>query len=144
MNQEQENIRFVEDFIRQHKIGVLSTVDQQGVPQSAVVGISELEDLVLVFGTADTTRKYKNLKTNSHVSVVIGWDHGKTVQYEGLAEEISDPSEFETLKNNHLTKIPTAIKFFSDPSQKVFKIKPRWVRYTDLSKDPWEIIIIRF
>lgn len=141
---DQEKIEKVQEYIRGHKLAVLSTVSRAVTPESAVVGFSELPGLVLIFGTFDSARKYRNLRENSKVSLVIGWEHGRTVQYEGEAWEITDSAEIEDCKRVHLAKIPSAAKYVSAAEEKFFKIKPSWVRYSDLSADPWEIWEIVF
>jgi general stress protein 26 len=131
----------VSEFIKAHKIAVISTVSSDYLPHSAVVGIYVGKNSELVFGTFKSSRKYQNLKKNSRVSLVIGWDSGKTVQYEGDAEEL-EASAVEKFEKAHLDHMSTAAKYVSKEEAVFFKITPRWIRYTDTSKDPWEIIEI--
>lgn len=130
MNEQKEKILC---FIKSQHLAVLSTISLSGFPEAAVVGISEMDDFSLIFGTFNTYRKYKNLKNNSKVAVVMGWSD-VTVQYEGVAEEIFG-NEKESAKRIHLKKIPTSVKFADLPQQCYFKIKPLWIRYTDYSND---------
>lgn len=114
-----------------HKLCVISTLDtQNNKPESAVVAFAEKDDLSLIFGTSSTTRKYKNLQTNKNISVVIGWSEEMgTLQYEGIARELSDQeakqnAEILILKNKQ------SEKFLSKADQRYFLITPKWIRLT--------------
>ncbi|HWU24188.1 MAG TPA: pyridoxamine 5'-phosphate oxidase family protein, partial [Candidatus Paceibacterota bacterium] len=78
-------------FMGANKLTVISTVDTEtNKPEAAVIAFAEKDTLELVFGTSNTSRKYKNLNTNPNVSFVIGWtDEFGTIQYEGIANELS-------------------------------------------------------
>lgn len=121
------------EFIKTQNLAVISTCSSSGYPQAAVVGISEMDDLSLFFGTFSSYRKYKNLKVNPRVALVIGWED-VTVQYEGVARELSD-AERENAKQMHVEKLPSSKKFSELVDQCYFKIEPTWVRFTDYSKN---------
>ena len=131
----------VSEFIKAHKIAILSTVTHDFLPQSAVVGIYVGKNMELFFGTFRTSRKYQNLQKNPRVSIVIGWDSGKTVQYEGEAKELSGKA-VEEFKKAHLKHMNTAAKYVSKEQAVFFKVTPKWIRYVDVSKDPWDEIEI--
>ena len=132
------------DFIKRHHIGVLSTVNQKHLPQAAVVGFAENEKFEIFFGTFTDSRKFQNLVRNAHVAMVIGWEEGKTVQLEGLAQEITHKDEIENITKIQLAKIPSAAKYVKLSHEAFFKIQPSWIRYSDLSVDPWHICEINF
>src|SRR3989344_2861189 len=115
------------DFIKKHKISVIAVVD-----------FAQTENLELIFHTLASTRKAQNIQINKNVAFVIGWDENITVQYEGEVGEISD-SELEQDKKLYLLKIPEAVKWINEDESKFFKVSPRWIRYSDLNLDPWEI-----
>ena len=133
------------DFLKRNHLMVISTINLEGEPQSAVVGFTELHSLEIIFGTHNTTRKYGNLQKNKHVSLVIGWDFEEkiTVQYEGIAKEIIG-DEMKKYQKLHIEKRPKREKHVNDSKERVFKIEPKWIRYSDLSKDPLEIFEIDF
>ena len=139
MKTEQE---IVSDFIKSHQIAVLSTVTHDLLPESAVVGISGGKNLELFFGTYRTSRKYQNLQKNPRVSFVIGWDSGKTVQYEGEAKELHGKAA-EEFEKAYIKDMSTTAKYVSKEEAIFFKVTPRWVRYVDVSKDPWDEIELR-
>ncbi|MEK7134613.1 MAG: pyridoxamine 5'-phosphate oxidase family protein [Patescibacteria group bacterium] len=128
-------------LINQSKLAVLSTVTLENISESAVVEISARDNLELIFDTLPTFRKYKNLNNNQNVSVVIGWEPA-TIQYEGIATELTG-DVLEEYKQIHFMKFPEAVKF-EKLGIKFFKIIPRWIRYTDVSRQPWEIFEVEF
>jgi pyridoxine/pyridoxamine 5'-phosphate oxidase len=107
-----------------------------GKPESAVVAFSEHENLDIVFGTSNTTRKYKNLQRNLNVSLVVGWDSKVgTFQCDGIARELSKE---EAVKYSALMvkKNPHSAKFVDREDQRYFIVKPVWVRLLDMSVVP--------
>jgi hypothetical protein len=49
----------VYNFIKQHQLGVVSTVGSDDKPESALVGIAVSGNLDIIFDTLKTSRKYK-------------------------------------------------------------------------------------
>lgn len=133
--------KIIRNLIDQSKLAVLSTVTPEDTSESAVVEISTTDKLELIFDTLPTFRKYKNLASNQNVSVVIGWEP-TTVQYEGVAAELNG-KELEEYKRIHFQKFPEAVKF-EELGIRFFKIIPKWIRFTDVSKQPWEVFEIEF
>jgi pyridoxine/pyridoxamine 5'-phosphate oxidase len=115
---------------------VLSTLGSDGQPQSAVVGFSEDENGWLVIGTSNVSRKYRNILADPRVSIVIGWDDRRTVQYEGFIHE-THGEEHEKYQALHIAKHPINAKFKDDPNEVYLLVKPTWVRHTDARTDPW-------
>lgn len=123
-------------FIGRFHTCVLATVTKDGLPQSATVGLSCDDNFSILIGTNKSTRKYKNLKNNSKVSLVVGFDGSATLQYEGNATELLAADSKQKLAQHH-KKNPGAIKFAEQPGQVYFLIRPSWVRFTDYaSKNP--------
>ncbi len=129
-------------FLKTQQLCVLSTVSKDGLPESAVMGFSENDQLELTLGTEKSSRKYKNLLFSPSVSIVIGGLEGITVQYDGTAR-VLDEAEARVSLKNHLRKLPIAEKFASRPGQVWIKVTPKWLRYTDTKKEPQEIEELR-
>ncbi len=128
------------DFLKKHTLCVISTIHQDGRgPEAAVVGFAEQEDLKLIIGTSNMSRKYQNIKANNNVALVIGWD-GRvgTLQYEGTIEEVpeSDSAKYAAIQ---IAKNPFTKKFSERPDQRYFVISPKWIRLTDFSGDEPQI-----
>ncbi|MEO6761422.1 MAG: pyridoxamine 5'-phosphate oxidase family protein [Candidatus Saccharimonadales bacterium] len=137
------NKAMLREFMDARHNMVLSTVDGEGRSESAVVGFGATNKLQLVFGTAGSTRKAQNIATNKDVSVVIGWDNQGTIQYEGTARllggnDVDVYAEFYFLKNEGARAYKDA------PNESYFLIEPRWLRFTDTTRHPWEISEIEF
>lgn len=132
------------EFMKQHRLAVISTVSPLSLPESAVVGIAVKDDFELHIATFAQSRKLFNIKQNSQVALVIGWEHGKTVQVEGRAEELTDPAEIKEIEWEELGNMPTVAKYIKKEHVVFLKIKPKWLKYSDFSTEPWQIEELRF
>ena len=130
-------------FISKHKLGVLATISPSGEAQAAVVGIAVTNDLELVFDTVKTSRKYQNLTANSQIAFVIGGEEEITVQYEGEAEELRS-AEDEKYFDTYFEKWPECREHLKWPAIVHFKVRPKWIRYSDFNKSSFEISELKF
>lgn len=120
-------------FIKTKIHAVVSTVNEHGQPQAALVGFGETDDFQIIMGTSKNSRKYRNLQKNSKVGMVIGWDEEYiTVQIDGTAREL-EKAEWDKYLETYHAKVPSAIHYSKKPDQTYFLITPSWVRYSDLS-----------
>ncbi len=119
-------------FLQKHRLGVVATTSSSGDPQSALVGIAVTDQLEIVFDTFSTTRKCKNLRRYSRISVVVGWDQEITVQYEGIADEPGGP-ELERLKTIYFAVYPECMDHQTWEGITYFRIRPTWIRYSDFN-----------
>jgi pyridoxamine 5'-phosphate oxidase len=70
---------------------VLSTVDNEGNPDSRVVLLKEISDEGLIFFTNYDSNKGKQIANNQHVSVVFLWHElERQIRIKGKAEKISE------------------------------------------------------
>jgi uncharacterized pyridoxamine 5'-phosphate oxidase family protein len=131
-------------FLKTKKHTVISTISSAQAPESALIGFGQTDELEIIFGTSNTTRKYKNLKANNKVSFVIGWDEDfTTVQYQGEARELSQ-DEWDTYLPDYHEKVPEAAKFRTSQTQTYWLVKPTWVRYSALSGEKPEVSELTF
>jgi pyridoxine/pyridoxamine 5'-phosphate oxidase len=137
-----EKIKKVLEFADSQMLGVVASVNKNGQPEAALVAISETPNLDFIFGTANTSRKYKNIKNNPRVAVVLGYEvaEGITIQIEGLATEMVG-DESSRCRDIHMKKNPRSVKYASRSDQRWFKIKPTWLRYTNLKEAQGEFEI---
>jgi hypothetical protein len=70
-------------FIAGYRYGVVSSIAANGVPQSALVGITVTPEFEIVFDTVNTSRKYKNLTERRRARLL--WD--------GVARRLSSMKE---------------------------------------------------
>lgn len=133
------------NFIKNEKYAVISSVNEAGQPESALVAFSETENLEIIIATGDTTRKVQNILLNPDVSVVIGFDEEEltSVQYEGTArvlpmEVAGDYAEI------HYEKQPGSREHKDKPGECFIVITPVWARFTDYGGHPGEIFEVHF
>jgi general stress protein 26 len=132
------------EFIRQNKFAILSTVSKNNSPQSACVGIAVTPELKLIFDTTTDSRKYQNLIHNSSVSFVIGWEQGKTMQYEGIAKHLDKqiPGDWLAI---YYEMFPDGIERNNNNGNiTYFLVEPKWIRFSDFNPLPPEIEEMHF
>ncbi len=125
-------------FMSCESLGVLGTIGPDGTPQSALVGIAVTPELEIVFDTVKPSRKYRNLSANPAASFVVGCTREVTVQFEGIAEELSG-TELARCQRVYFEKFKDAPDRLSWPGICYFVVRPRWIRYSDFFKRPPEI-----
>lgn len=130
-------------FMQSKTLMTISSLNEKGTPQAAVVGVGVTDDFRLVFGTSNTSRKYKSITARPSVAAVIGWDGPETVQYEGEARELKGV-EADELSELYFAHNPMARKFKDNPDQAYFVVQPTWLRYTNLASHPWDITELSF
>jgi uncharacterized pyridoxamine 5'-phosphate oxidase family protein len=119
-------------FLDQHKLAVLSTVNEKNLPEAALVGFAVTKDLQLIFDTVATSRKYKNLLKNPTIAFVIGWENETTIQYEGVAKVLSKD---DALLETYFEKFPEGRERKSTWKDIVyFVVEPKWIRYSDFNE----------
>jgi pyridoxine/pyridoxamine 5'-phosphate oxidase len=131
------------DFINAQPRMVLSTVSSKGNLVSAVVGFGQTEKFELVFGTLIQSRKAQNIIETGNVSVVIGFDHNGTVQYEGRARKL-EGDEIDKYAEYHFQKHPKSRQYKNEPGETYFLIEPKWLRFTEVAYDPWKTTELSF
>lgn len=107
--------------------------------ESALIAFAQNDKLELYFMTFVDSRKYTNLENNNAVSLVIGFGY-TTIQYEGMAYQLKEEAVKEALLAFSLKETPCTSDFLNNPRARFFKILPKWIRYSDYSTCPAEII----
>lgn len=131
------------EFMNSRPLLALSTLNDEGKPESAVVGFGQTDGFELVFGTSAGSRKAHNIALNNDVSVVIGWDKDGTLQYEGTAQ-LLDGDDAEKYSELYFAKNPYARRNKDNSDECYFLIKPKWIRFTEVAANPWRISEFKF
>ncbi len=118
--------RFLEDKF----LCVMSSVNDQGNPESAVVAFSENEKLEILIGTSKESRKFQNIAKRPNVALVFGFDGDRSLQYEGKVRMPAEDELQERLKY-HFYKQPGAKRYLNDTSQVYVIVEPVWVRLVE-------------
>jgi hypothetical protein len=117
-------------FLRRHKLGVVAPTSAAGAPQAAVVGIAVTDALEIVFDTIGGTRKARNLRRDSRIAVVVGWDEEQTVQIDGFADEPSGAA-LDELRRCYFEAYPDGPTRLGWPGITYVRVRPTWIRYSD-------------
>jgi pyridoxine/pyridoxamine 5'-phosphate oxidase len=117
-------------FLRSERFGVVSTVNERGAPESALVGIAVSDALELVFDTDAATRKVTNLRANPRVSIVVGgWGtREQTAQLEGVADEHVD----DRLREVYYAAWPDG----RERAALHVRVRVTWARFSDFDARP--------
>jgi hypothetical protein len=128
--------------MREHSMAVQASVSTSGSAQAAAVGIVVTDDFEVFFDALDESRKVENLRRNPRIAFVIGGTaagDGRTVQYEGLADEPTG-AELERLKQLYFESFPDGRERQSSPGVSYVRARPTWIRYSDFNLDPPAIV----
>ena len=126
-------------FLRMYKLAVQASVTPGGAPQAAVVGFAVSDELEIVFDTLETTRKYRNLRADPRIALVIGWDDEVTAQIEGVAD-FPTGKELERVRDCYFVAYPDGRDRLAWPGITHARVRPTWIRYSDYTKDPPHIV----
>ena len=133
-------------FMREHSLAVQASVSSSDSPQAAVVGIVVTDEFEVFFDTLATSRKANNLRRNPRIALVIGGltnGDERTVQYEGVADEPVG-TELERLKDLYFLQFPDGRDRQAVPGITYVRATPRWIRYSDFGRTPWDIVEFDF
>ena len=131
------------DFLASQSLGVVSYSSSTFAPQSALVAVAATSELELIFDTVKSSRKYANLLARPACCFVIGWQGETTVQYEGLAQELSG-SDLAAYKQIYFAKFADAPLRESWAGIVYFVVRPTWIRFSDYDRRPPRIEEMRF
>src|SRR5208337_2556010 len=119
---------------RYHPLKLEVTFCVRGV-QAAVLGVAVTDRWELLFDTVTQSRKHQNLVKNPRVAFVIGWEHERTVQYEGIAE-IPTEAELPDVQAYYFDRFPDGPTRQAWPGLVYWRVRPTWIRYSNLNVDP--------
>jgi general stress protein 26 len=132
----EESKERIYEFLKEHTVGVLATVDPDNNPYASTIYYSIDEDFNLYFTTKKDTQKSDNITHNNKVMVVVSESFTQsTAQFTGFAEIVTDESDvFEIFTNTvHAAMktseagVPPISKLYAG-SYVAYKIKPEHIR----------------
>lgn len=140
----EKNTRIFE-FLKSHSIGVISTVDSDNEPHSAVVYYAVSDNFEITFTTKQKTKKSINLQNNNHAMfVVFDAESQITVQITAEAVDLSGSPELpeifrqtiEASMNTSDAGIPPISKLAAG-DYTAFQLNPTQIRMAVFSRpDP--------
>jgi uncharacterized protein YhbP (UPF0306 family) len=129
-------------FVKNQKLLVLSTIDENGKPWSTNVYYSADKDLNLFFVSPPDTNHSKHIKNNSTVAFSIAWydpkdlANRKAIQGTGACIRITKVSEIVRLLKNHSKYYPLwrSVITYKAMRQKLIEsrpyiIKPKYMKF---------------
>lgn len=125
-------------FLRAQKLMVLSSLGPDGAPQAAVVGYAVSDALELVFDTLTSTRKYRNLRADPRVALVVFSDE-RTAQLEGTVD-FPEGEELERLRNVYFGPYPDGRERLAWPGITHGRVRLAWARLSDYTAEPPRIV----
>lgn len=122
------------DIFNNNNFCVVGTIGLDKEPQGAVMAFSHDNKLRIYFQTPNTSRKYRNLHEEPRVSITLGWNPETmvTVQYNGIAREVTSQEERESIIQIHTTKNEASKAYAHLPNNIFFVVEPKFIRYSDL------------
>jgi pyridoxine/pyridoxamine 5'-phosphate oxidase len=114
---------------------VVSTVDESGAPEAALMGFALTQANEVVFDTLSTSRKAVNLARNPAAALVIGWDENVSLQIEGVARRpVGD--DLASAKAAYFREWPDGRARENWPNIAYVVVRPKWIRYSNYSGAP--------
>lgn len=118
-------------FLRTARHWVVSTIAEDGRPQSAVVGVAVGDGLELVFDSLDATNKARNMARDARVSLVM-WAGAATAQIEGRAHFVESEDRDRTAAIYFAT-FPDGRERLAWPGIRYVSVRPSWLRISDFA-----------
>jgi pyridoxine/pyridoxamine 5'-phosphate oxidase len=124
-------------YMRQARYAVIATVDPDGQPESALMGIATTNELEVVFDTLSTSRKHMNLLRNNHIAVTFSGPDEQTLQLEGIAipVPVTGSAGYE-YRETYYAVWPAGRERTSTPQLAYWRVAPRWARHSDYAGGP--------
>lgn len=79
------------EFLREHRLGRVSTIDEDGFPHITPVRL-DLDDDGVRFEADGGSRKMRNIRRNPRIGIVVDGERKRGVLLQGLAEIVLDAS----------------------------------------------------
>jgi pyridoxine/pyridoxamine 5'-phosphate oxidase len=118
------------DIAKRKRFVVVSTVDQSGAPESALMGFALTHGNEVVFDTLSTSRKAVNLARNPKAALVIGWDDNISLQIEGLGRRPTG-DDLASAKAAYFREWPDGRARENWPNIAYVVVQPKWIRYSN-------------
>jgi pyridoxine/pyridoxamine 5'-phosphate oxidase len=123
------------DIAKTKRYLVVSTVNEAGAPEAALMGFAWTQANEVVFDTLSTSRKAVNLGRNPAAALVIGWDENVSLQIEGEARwPVGD--DLASAKTAYFREWPDGRARENWPDIAYVVVRPKWIRYSDYSGAP--------
>jgi|SRR5579871_3201863 len=125
------------DYMRGHRLAVVSSLGPAGEPQSALVGIAVSGRHEVVFDTTSDSRKHGNLLRDPRASIVFTGPGEQTLQLEGIARPVAVAGRADDeLRAAYYAAWPDGRDRLTWPNLAYWCVAPTWARYSDFDRGP--------
>lgn len=125
------------DYMRSHRLAVISSIGIRGEPQSALVGIAVSPQCEVIFDTVTDSRKHANLSRDPRGSIVFTGPAEQTLQFEGVARPLAVAGAQDAkLRSIYYEVWPDGRDRLKWPNLAYWCIVPIWARYSDFDRGP--------
>ena len=123
------------DIAKTKRYLVVSTVNESGAPEAALMGFALTQAKEVVFDTLSTSRKAVNLARNPAAALVIGWDENISLRMEGVARRpVGD--DLASAKAAYFGQWPDGRARENWPNIAYVVVQPKWIRYSNYAAGP--------
>ena len=123
------------DIAKRKRYLIVSTVNESGAPEAALMGFALTPAKEFVFDTLSTSRKAVNLARNPATALVIGWDDNISLQIEGVARRpVGD--DLASAKAAYFREWPDGRARENWPDIAYVVVRPKWIRYSNYAAGP--------
>ena len=123
------------DIAKRKRYLVVSTVNESGAPEAALMGFALTPANEVVFDTLASSRKAVNLARSPRAALVIGWDDNISLQIEGPARRpVGD--DLSSAKAAYFREWPDGRARENWPDIAYVVVKPKWIRYSNYAAGP--------
>ena len=123
------------DIAKRKRFLVVSTVNESGAPEAALMGFAVTPANEIVFDTLASSRKAVNLARNPQAALVIGWDDSISLQIEGPARRPVG-EDLANAKTAYFHEWPDGRAREAWPDIAYVVVKPKWIRYSNYGAGP--------
>jgi general stress protein 26 len=137
--------RIVQEFLKSHRVSVLSIVQDDGTVHAAALHFAYTDDpLIFYVITGRESRKCRPLLSGKSVpaSIVIGFEESEfaTFQADGTVHILSDEADLNTGWDVYGTEYPDRLQAREESDTVLLEFTPTWWRYTDMNTNPRTVI----
>lgn len=129
------NKKQIMEFVQKQGLAVLSTANKSGKVESAVMGIT-LIDNVIFMSTDSDSRKVANILENNQASLLVGGLQCPSIQIDGEIKVVEENKQ-EEVKQKVMAVFPGVVGYLN-PKSIFIEFRPKWARWSDYDQSPAE------
>lgn len=132
-----ESLEAFAAFVDASPLGVVATVDAEGRPEAALLGLAVTPAGDLLFDARADSRKMTNIARTPQVAVVIGCTGDVSLQVEGdaVVESGAARTAAAALYEGRFPGSHALADGFS-----IVRVRPRWIRHYDAGVEPAVVV----